>query len=134
MKAGFALLLRCTLVVALMAGSVSAWTPGMAYSADSEAASTASPDASGSSDSTDCDAMHGMDSDPVAANPDHERCCDEEQDCQHDSCDCACPALTLIVPTRLAGSRPMPGHAAMPELAARAPRNTIDTPLRPPQA
>ena len=70
---------------------------------------------------------------PTADTSDHS-CCDAEETCSHEECSCACPILTLVVPTRLAPSQHLPARIATSNLSAGLPRNTIDTPLRPPQA
>jgi hypothetical protein len=140
MKSLFCLTLRCMLTVALLTGGVSAWASGATHGAGA-ALGTASghhPSMQAESDATPesgkCHLLQEGAEVTSEGDSDERRCCAEQGDCQHESCDCSCPALTLVVPTRLPTAQHLPTPIGLSALPVRSPRNTIDTLLRPPQA
>jgi hypothetical protein len=137
MHIAFTILLRYALVIALVASSVAPWASDMTHGSASSMPSPVASVVTDSSEETASDFCHDpleAASDDNSSSMNHRNCCVDDQECQHDDCDCACPALTLVVPNRLPTSRHVPADVATTSINSRAPRNTIDTPLRPPQA
>ncbi|MEE4304739.1 MAG: hypothetical protein V2J19_11375 [Wenzhouxiangella sp.] len=134
MKPTLSVTLRCMLAVALLAASVPAWTSGSAQGLSAGHSAAAPFDADPGQDEGKCHQPDQAADGTSDSRSDEHDCCDEQSGCQHESCDCACPALTLVVPPRLATAQHMPTPLGASSLPARSPRNAIDTPLRPPQA
>lgn len=132
MKSVFSLTLHCLLAAALLAGSVSAWTAGGAHGPAYAASGQMETDPEGNADK--CHQPGQVADSEFDSRGDEPDCCKEQAECQHEGCDCACPALTLVVPPRLATTQHLPTLLGSSSLPARSPRNTIDNPLRPPQA
>lgn len=133
MKAGPAILLRCFLALALVAGGIPAWSMGGAP-ASADMAAEAIPDAMADSGS-DCHEGGGESAPISSSETTHGDCCGEQDDnCTHDKCDCACPALTLVVPIRSAPTTLVGVQGPSNALTAPATQKVITTLLRPPRA
>lgn len=133
MNSGSNFWLRCLLSVALLAGSLTAWTADPAHGVDA-GTSQMTQVAPQDDEPGDCHDSVASADDPDDIDHDRESCCEHPEGCDHDNCDCACPALSLVVPTRLPASAQIATPVALANLSPDAPRNTTDTPLRPPQS
>lgn len=122
------------LAVALLAGSLSAWTSGAAHRAAVGQSAPEGIEAGVSEDAGDCHQARQLTDGASDSHGEEPDCCEEKTDCQQENCDCACPALTLVVPSRLSIAQHLPTPLGASGVPARSPRNTIDNPFRPPLA
>lgn len=133
MNPGLAILLRCFLAFALVAGGIPALSMGgVATSTDitSEAVSSSSTQAN-----PDCHEASGETSlDSTSETPGDDCCSEQEDECTHEKCNCTCPALTLVVPGRSAPAALAIAQSPSAALSAPEPQKVITTLLRPPRA
>lgn len=133
MKPGSAILLRCLLAFAMVTGSIPALSVGdMLTSSDIASEETGSaPDVKNS----ECHSADSETSPESTSSTSDEDCCSEKGDgCTHENCNCVCPALTIVVPTRSAPAALTNVRVSYSALTVPAPQKVITTPLRPPRA
>jgi hypothetical protein len=125
--------MHCLLAVALVTGSVSTLAGGFVHGAAPEGARAEAADGPAGATPGDCHAAQEAVAPSSADSTPHD-CCDDAEDCQHDNCNCVCPALSLVVPSRLSPNQHLATVVGQSRSFPPSPLHRSETPLRPPQA